>query len=141
MVFIPGLVVYQWLPDAEHARGFAPPIPPFSRYLIALGVIALLTTFLVALVVMLGTLLKRRGPVTAIAFFLLIFIFVPVVGFSWSKFTPGMLINWQRPTGLTPLADYVFGSPLQPVEALWVTVLAVGAFTTIAVASFRRAEL
>ncbi len=141
MVFIPGLVVLQWLPGAEHARGFAPPMPPSSRYLIALSVVALLTTFLVALVVMLGTLLKRRGPATGVSFFLLIFIFTPVVGFSWSKFQPGMLINWQRPTGLTPLADFVFGSPLGPSEAIWVTVLAIGAFTAIAVAVFRRAEL
>ena len=68
-------------------------------------------------------------------------VFAPVVGFSWSKFTPGMLINWQRPTGLTPLADYVFGSPLGPLEAVWVTALATVAFTGIAVAAFRRAEL
>ena len=141
MVFIPGLVVYQWLPGAEHARGFAPPTPPLGRYLIALGVIALLTTFLVALVVMLGTLLKRRGPVTGISFFLLIFVFVPPSVFSWSKYLPGMLINWERPTGLTPLADYVFGRPLGPTEALWTTVLAIAAFTGIAVTLFRRAEL
>ena len=141
MVFIPALVIYQWLPGADHARGFAPPTPPLGRYLMALGVVALVTTFLVALVVMLGTLLKRRGPVTGISFFLLIFIFVPVVGFSWSKFTPGMLIDWQRPTGLTPLADYVFGSPLGPIEAVWATALATVAFTGIAVAAFRRAEL
>ncbi len=141
MVLIPGLVVYQWLPNVEHARGFAPPMPPFSRYLIALGVVALVTTFLVALVVMLGTLLKRRGPVTGISFFLLIFIFAPIPNFSWSKFQPGMLINWQRPTGLTPLADYVFGSPLGLSEAIWVTVLAIGVFTAIAVAVFRHAEL
>jgi len=141
MVFIPGLVIYQWLPGAEHARGFAPPMPPFGRYLIALGVIALVTTFLVALVVMLGTLIKRRGPVTGISFFLLIFMFTPIGGFSWSKFQPGMLTDFQRPTGLSPLADYVFGSPLGLSEAIWVTVVAIGAFTAIAVASFQRAEL
>lgn len=141
MVFIPGLVVYQWLPGADHARGFAPPTPPLGRYLIALGVIALLTTFLVALVVMLGTLLKRRGPVTGVSFFLLIFMFTPVVGFSWSKFQPGMLVDWQRPTGLTPLADYVFGNPLGQSDALWVTAVAIGTFTAIAAGAFRRAEL
>jgi hypothetical protein len=140
MVFVPGLVVYQWLPSAEHSRGFAPPTPPLGRYVVALGVVALVCTFLVALVVMLGTLLKRRGPVTGMAFFVLIFIFAPVAGFSWSKSQPGMLINWQRPTGLTPLADYVFGGPLGPAEALWTTILGVTVFTGIAVASFRRAE-
>ena len=141
MVFIPGLVAYLWLPGAEHARGFAPSVPPLGRYLIALGVVALLCVFLVALVVMLGTLLKRRGPVTGITLVLLIFMFVPITGFGWSKFQPGMLLNWQRPTGLTPVAEYVFGGPLAPTEALWVAALAIVAFTTIAVVAFRRAEL
>ncbi len=141
MVFIPGLVVYQWLPDVEHVRGFAPPTPELSRYLIALGVVALVTTFLVALVVMLGTLIKRRGPVTGVSFFLLIFVFTPPAVFSWSKYLPGMLIDWQRPTGLSPLANYVFGGPMGPSEAIWVTVLAIGVFTAIAAASFQRAEL
>jgi len=141
MVFIPGMVAYLWLRNAEHVRGFAPPLPPLGRYLTALGVIALLCVFLVALVVMLGTMLKRRGPVTGIALVLLIFLFVPLAGFSWSKFQPGMLLDWQRPSGLTPLADYVFGSPLGPMEAVWVTVAAIGVFTSLAVVAFRRAEL
>ena len=38
MVFIPGLVAYLWLPGAEHARGFAPPVPPLGRYLLDLPV-------------------------------------------------------------------------------------------------------
>jgi ABC-type transport system involved in multi-copper enzyme maturation permease subunit len=140
MVFVPGLVAYAWLPHVAPARGFAPPLPPLGRYLAALGVIALLCTFLVALVVMTGTLLKRRGPVTAIALFLLIFVYVPPSGFGWSKFLPGMLVNWLRPTGLSALADFVFGQRL-PGEALGVTIAAIVAFTGIAMATFRRSEL
>jgi ABC-2 type transport system permease protein len=140
MVFVPGLIIYWWLPDVEHARGFAPPLPPLGRYLAALGVIALLCTFLVALVVMLGTLIKRRGPATGIALIVLIFTFFPPGDFEWTKFLPGKLINWLRPTELSGLAEYVFGGSLVP-EALWVTVAAIVVLTGVALVAFRRAEL
>ena len=140
MVFVPGLVAYAWLPEVESARGFAPPLPPLGRFLAALGVVALVTTLLVALVVMLGTLLPRRGPVTGIAAILLIFLFVPISGFGWSKFLPGSLIDWQRPTKLSAVADYIFGGTL-PGEAVVVTAAAIVVCTAIAVVRFRRVEL
>lgn len=141
MVFVPALIAYWWLPDVEHARGFAPPLPGLGRYLAALGVIALLCTFLVALVVMLGTLLKRLGPAAGIALVVLIFTFFPPSGLGFSKYLPGMLVNWGRPTELTPLAEFAFGNPLQSLEALWVTLAGIVVFGAVAVGAFRRSEL
>jgi hypothetical protein len=95
----------------------------------------------VALVVMLGTLLKRLGPAAGIALIVLILMFVPPTGFGWSRYLPGMLVNWVRPTELTPLAEFALGNPLAPLEALWVTAVCVVVFTAVAVGAFRRAEL
>lgn len=140
MVFVPGLVAYWWLPHVEHARGFAPPLPPLGRYLAALGVVALLGIFLVALVVMLGTLFRQRSVVTGIALIVVVLLFFPVSGFEWSKYLPGMLLNWHRPTELSALAEYIFGNPLAHIEALWVTASAVVVFAGLGWAVFRRSE-
>jgi ABC-type transport system involved in multi-copper enzyme maturation permease subunit len=140
MVIVPGLVAYWWLPHVEHARGFAPPTPSLGRYLVALGVVALLGVFLVALVVMLGTFLRQRSAVTGLALIVVVLLFFPVSGFGWSKYLPGMLLNWLRPTELSTLAEYIFGNPLAPMEAVWVTALAVVAFTGTGVLVFRRSE-
>jgi ABC-2 type transport system permease protein len=140
MVLIPGLIAYWWLPHVGHARGFAPPLPPFGRYLGALGMIVLLCTFLVALVVMVGTLVKRRGPTTGVALAVLILLYLPPGDFEWVRFWPGKLVDWLRPTELSALAEYVFGGA-PATEALLVTATAIVFFTGVAVGAFRRAEL
>ena len=140
MVAIPGLVAYAWLPHVEPARGFAVPLPSLGRHLAGLGVVALVTTLLVALVVMLGTLVPRRGPVTGVAAILLIFLMVPISGFGWSRFLPGMLIDWTRPTEMSAIAEYLFGGTV-PGEAVAVTAAAIVVCVAIAVVRFRRVEL
>lgn len=141
-ILVPGLVAYAWLPHVEPYRGFGVPLPGLGRFILALLVVALLATFIVTLTAMLGTLFKRQAPATGIVLIVILFMFMSPLGQSWSKWLPGALSNFERAGGaLTGIAEFAMGGRLDPIEPLVVVVIAIVAFTSIAVLAFRRAEL
>jgi len=94
------------------------------------------------LTLMLGSLLKRQAPATGIALIVLLFMLVSPLGFTWSKWLPGGLTNWERGGGnLTGIAEFAMGYKLEPVQPLFVVGIAIVVFTFVAALAFRRSEL
>jgi ABC-type transport system involved in multi-copper enzyme maturation permease subunit len=140
-VGLQGAIARMWLPNVEPATGLPVRAPDTTRYLVVMGIVALVVLMYVAMTVFLTTMLPWRGPAAAIGLITWILVWNAPSEFL-ERYTIGGLVTGEL-AGATmkPIAEYlVFETPLEPVSSVWWTAIAAIAFTIGAAFVFRREQ-
>ncbi len=141
-VLLQGALVYSWMPELTPGEGLPIDRPDLTRFLVVVGIHALVILFFVAMTICLTTFIPWRGPVAAIG--LIVWIVV------WNaprqeieEYTIGGLVTGELAdsTAMKPIAEYlVFDQPLEPTSSVVWTAVATLVFMTIGALVFRREQ-
>ena len=130
-----------WLPAVEPAVGLPVRAPDTKRYLIVMGIVALVVLLFVTMTVFLTTILPWRAPAATIGLIVWILVWNAPIEFL-ERYTIGGLVTGEL-AGATmkPISEYlVFETPLEPVSSIWWTAVTALVFTIAAVLVFRREQ-
>ena len=130
-----------WLPNVDPAVGLAIRAPEASRYLVVIGIIALVVVLFVTMTVFLTTVLPWRGPVAGIGLIVWILIWNAPNEFI-ERYTIGGLVTGEiQGATMKPIAEYlVFETPLEPISSVWWTAVASLVFAVAGALVFRREQ-
>lgn len=140
-VALQALIAWFWLPNVDPAVGLSIQQPEPSRYLVVVGIVALVVLFFVAMTIFLTTVLPWRGPVAGIGLIIWILLWNAPWGF-FENYTIGGLVTGELGGGtMKPIAEYlVFETPLEPSSSVLWTAVAAVAFTVAGAFVFRREQ-
>ncbi len=140
-VVLQAIIARIWLPNSEPAVGLPIRAPDTSRYLVVIGVAALVIVLFVAMTVFLTTVLPWRAPAAGIGLIAWMVIWSAPNQFI-EEYTIGGLVTGEIQGGtMKPIAEYlVFETPLEPISSLWWTAIAAFAFTVASALVFRREQ-
>lgn len=135
-------LAYAWLPEVEPKTGLPIARPELGRYVVVIGVLALVALMFVALTISLTTIVPWRGPAAFVG--LVVWVLVWTAPHEQiERFTIGGLLvgELETPRQMKPLVEYlVFDTPLEPTSSIVWTVIAAFAFTTLGALVYRRQQ-
>ena len=143
-IVVQAVLAYAWLPEVEPDSGLPIARPELGRYVVVIGVLALVTLMFVALTIFVTTLVPWRGPAAAVGLFAWFAVWTAshevdaVARFTIGGLTVGEL---SQPRQMKPLAEYlVFGTPLEPTSSIVWTIVTALAFITLGALVYRRQQ-
>lgn len=135
-------LAYAWLPEVEPNTGLPIARPELGRYVVVIGVLALVALMFVALTISLTTIVPWRGPAAFVG--LVVWILVWTAPHEQiERFTIGGVLvgELETPRQMKPLAEYlVFDTPLEPTNSIVWTAIAAFAFITLGALVYRRRQ-
>jgi hypothetical protein len=140
-VVLQAAIAWLWLLRVEPAVGLSIRAPETGRYLIVVGIIALVVLLFVTMTIFLTTVLPWRGPVAGIG--LIVWIVSWNAPFRFVEEYPigGLVTGEIQGKAMKPIVEYLlFDTPLVPASAVWWTAVAALAFTVASALVFRREQ-
>jgi ABC-type Na+ efflux pump permease subunit len=141
-VVLQAVLAYIWLPEVEPETGLPIARPELGRFVVVIGVLALVTLMFVALTISLTTIVPWRGPAAFVG--LVVWVLVWTAPHEQiERFTIGGLVvgELETPRQMKPLAEYlVFETPLEPTSSIVWTLIAALAFIALGALVYRRQQ-
>lgn len=140
-VVLQAVIALLWLPNVEPAVGLPIRAPDANRYLVVIGIVALVILFFVSMTIFLTTVLPWRAPVAAIGLVVWMMIWNAPNRF-FEQYTIGGLVTGEiQGANMKPISEYlVFETTLQPTSSVWWTAVAALGFTVAGALVFRREQ-